>query len=115
MNAPFHIDRPEVVDPASSTSTQASERGPGWLCITMLAIALLAFGNSAHATCDADGFISGANGPIVLGTAAALALAFVTPASAGAMGRWFPTNRLVRVKDAGHWRPAAAADDSRVL
>jgi len=42
MNAPFHIDRPEVVDPASSTSTQASERGPGWLCITMLAIALFA-------------------------------------------------------------------------
>jgi hypothetical protein len=42
MNAPFHIDRPEVVDPASSTSTQASERGPGWLCIAMLAIALLA-------------------------------------------------------------------------
>ena len=35
----------------------------------MLAIALLAFGNSAHATCDADGFITGANGPIVLGTA----------------------------------------------
>ena len=35
----------------------------------MLAITLLAFGNSAHATCDADGFISGANGPIVLGTA----------------------------------------------
>jgi hypothetical protein len=42
MNAPFHIDRPEVVDLASSTSTQASERGPGWLCIAMLAIALLA-------------------------------------------------------------------------
>jgi hypothetical protein len=42
MNAPFHIDRPEVVDPASSTSTQASERGPGWLCIAMLAIALFA-------------------------------------------------------------------------
>jgi outer membrane autotransporter protein len=35
----------------------------------MLAITLLAFGNSAHAACDADGFISGANGPIVLGTA----------------------------------------------
>ena len=35
----------------------------------MLAITLLAFGNSAHATCDADGFITGANGPIVLGTA----------------------------------------------
>ena len=35
----------------------------------MLAITLLAFGNSAHATCDANGFITGANGPIVLGTA----------------------------------------------
>jgi outer membrane autotransporter protein len=35
----------------------------------MLAITLLAFGNSAHATCDADGSITGANGPIVLGTA----------------------------------------------
>jgi pimeloyl-ACP methyl ester carboxylesterase len=28
---------------------------------------------------------------------------YVTPASAEAMDRWFPTNRLVRVKDAGHW------------
>ena len=34
-----------------------------------LAITLLAFGKSAHATCDADGSITGANGPIVLGTA----------------------------------------------
>jgi hypothetical protein len=42
MNAPFHIDRPEVVDPANSTRTPPSERGPGWFCITMLAIALLA-------------------------------------------------------------------------
>ena len=32
-------------------------------------IALLAFGDSAHAACDAMGFITGANGPIVLGTA----------------------------------------------
>jgi hypothetical protein len=42
MNAPFHINRPEVVDPATSTSRQASERGSSWLCIAMLAIALLA-------------------------------------------------------------------------
>jgi len=42
MNAPFHIDRPEVVDPASSTSTPASEHRSGWLCITMLSLALLA-------------------------------------------------------------------------
>jgi hypothetical protein len=42
MNAPFHIDRPEVVDPASSTSPPASEQRSGWLCITMLVIALLA-------------------------------------------------------------------------
>jgi pimeloyl-ACP methyl ester carboxylesterase len=28
---------------------------------------------------------------------------YVTPEAAGAMGRWFPTNRLVTVKDAGHW------------
>jgi pimeloyl-ACP methyl ester carboxylesterase len=28
---------------------------------------------------------------------------YVTPAYAGAMDRWFPTNRLVTVKDAGHW------------
>jgi len=35
----------------------------------MLAITLLAFGKSAHAACDANGFITGANGPIVLGTA----------------------------------------------
>ena len=34
-----------------------------------MAIALLALGNSAHATCDANGIITGANGPIVLGTA----------------------------------------------
>ena len=34
-----------------------------------LAITLLAFGGSAHAACDAMGFITGANGPIVLGTA----------------------------------------------
>jgi len=42
MNAPFHIDRPEVVDPASSTSTRASEHRSGWLCIAILAVALLA-------------------------------------------------------------------------
>jgi hypothetical protein len=42
MNAPFHIDRPEVVDPASSTSPPASEQRSRWLCITMLIIALLA-------------------------------------------------------------------------
>ena len=42
MNGPFHIDRPEVVDPASSTSTPASEHRPGWLCIAMLVVALLA-------------------------------------------------------------------------
>jgi hypothetical protein len=42
MNAPFHIDHPEVVDPVSSTSTPASERGPGWLCIAMLVLALVA-------------------------------------------------------------------------
>ena len=42
MNAPFHIDRPEIVDPAGSPSTPASERRPGWLCIAMLVIALLA-------------------------------------------------------------------------
>ena len=35
----------------------------------MLAIALLALGNSAHASCDANGIITGVNGPIVLGTA----------------------------------------------
>ena len=42
MNAPFHINRPEVVDPASSTSKPASEHRPGWLCIVMLAFAVLA-------------------------------------------------------------------------
>ena len=42
MNAPFHIDRPEVVDPASSTSAPASERRSGWLCIAILGVALLA-------------------------------------------------------------------------
>ena len=42
MNAPFHIDRPEVIDPASSTSAPASEHRSGWLCIVMLALALLA-------------------------------------------------------------------------
>jgi hypothetical protein len=42
MNAPFHIDRPEVVDPASSTRTPASKQRSGWLCITMLVVALLA-------------------------------------------------------------------------
>ena len=42
MNAPFHIDHPEIVDPASSTSPPASEQRSGWLCITMLVIALLA-------------------------------------------------------------------------
>jgi hypothetical protein len=42
MNAPFHIDRPEIVDPASSTSPPASEQRSGWLCITMLVLALLA-------------------------------------------------------------------------
>jgi hypothetical protein len=41
MNAPFHIDRPEVVDPASSTSAPASKQRSGWLCITMLIVALL--------------------------------------------------------------------------
>jgi uncharacterized protein with beta-barrel porin domain len=35
----------------------------------MPAIALLALGSAAHATCDANGIITGANGPIVLGTA----------------------------------------------
>jgi hypothetical protein len=42
MNAPFHVDRPEVSDPASSTDTPATERRSGWLCITMLVLALLA-------------------------------------------------------------------------
>jgi pimeloyl-ACP methyl ester carboxylesterase len=28
---------------------------------------------------------------------------YVTPAYADAMGRWFPRNRLVTVKEAGHW------------
>jgi pimeloyl-ACP methyl ester carboxylesterase len=28
---------------------------------------------------------------------------YITPAYAEAMGRWFPANRLVTVKDAGHW------------
>jgi pimeloyl-ACP methyl ester carboxylesterase len=28
---------------------------------------------------------------------------YVTPAYAGAMDRWFPANRLVTVKGAGHW------------
>ena len=28
---------------------------------------------------------------------------YVTPAYAGAMDRWFPTNRLVTIKQAGHW------------
>jgi pimeloyl-ACP methyl ester carboxylesterase len=28
---------------------------------------------------------------------------YVTPAYAEAMDRWFPRNRLVKVKDAGHW------------
>ena len=42
MNAPFHIDHPEVVDPESSTSTPPSDRRSGWLCIAMLLIALLA-------------------------------------------------------------------------
>ena len=42
MIAPFHIDRPEVIDPASSTSTPASEHRSGWLCIAILAVALLA-------------------------------------------------------------------------
>ena len=28
---------------------------------------------------------------------------YVTPAYADAMDRWFPANRLVTVKDAGHW------------
>ena len=28
---------------------------------------------------------------------------YVTPEYAAAMDRWFPANRLVRVKDAGHW------------
>ena len=42
MNAPFHIDRPEVVDPVSATSTPASEHRSGWLCIAMLIVAFLA-------------------------------------------------------------------------
>jgi hypothetical protein len=42
MNAPFHIDRPEVADPASSTRTPAPGHRSSGLCITMLALALLA-------------------------------------------------------------------------
>jgi len=42
MNAPFHVDRPEIVDSANSTSTPAPERRTGWICIAMLVIALLA-------------------------------------------------------------------------
>jgi hypothetical protein len=47
----------------------------------MLAITLLAFGNSAHATCDADGSITGVNGPIVLGTAGCATAPSVTSAT----------------------------------
>jgi hypothetical protein len=42
MNAPFHIDLPEAVDPASPTSPPAPERRSNWLCITMLVFALVA-------------------------------------------------------------------------
>ena len=42
MNAPFHIDRPEVIDPTSSTSAPASEHRSGWLCVALLVVALLA-------------------------------------------------------------------------
>jgi len=42
MNAPFHIDRPEVVDPASSTNAPAPAHRSGWLCIAVLVVALLA-------------------------------------------------------------------------
>jgi outer membrane autotransporter protein len=49
----------------------------------MLAITLLAFGNSAHATCDADGSITGANGPIVLGTAGCATAPGVTSGTVG--------------------------------
>jgi hypothetical protein len=42
MNAPFQINRPEVVKAESSTSVPPIERRSGWLCITMLVIALLA-------------------------------------------------------------------------
>ena len=28
---------------------------------------------------------------------------YIAPAYADAMDRWFPRNRLVTVKDAGHW------------
>ena len=42
---------------------------PTAVSAVMLAIVLLALGNSAHASCDANGIITGANGPIVLGTA----------------------------------------------
>src|SRR5580698_5953554 len=38
------------------------------LAVTLV-ITFLAFGNTAHAACDANGFITDANGPIVLGTA----------------------------------------------
>jgi outer membrane autotransporter protein len=37
------------------------------LAVTLV-ITFLAFGNTAHAACDANGFITDANGPIVLGT-----------------------------------------------
>jgi hypothetical protein len=42
MNAPFHIDRPGAVDPASPTSSPAPEQRSGWLCIAMLVFALVA-------------------------------------------------------------------------
>jgi hypothetical protein len=41
MNAPFHIDRPQIVDPTTS-SAPASEHRSGWLCVAMLGVALLA-------------------------------------------------------------------------
>ena len=42
MNAPFQINRPEVVNAESSTSAPPTERRSAWLCVTMLVIALLA-------------------------------------------------------------------------
>jgi outer membrane autotransporter protein len=47
----------------------------------MLAITLLAFGNSAHATCDANGFITGDNSAIILGTAGCATAPSVTSAT----------------------------------
>jgi autotransporter-associated beta strand protein len=42
---------------------------PAAVRAAILAVALLALGNAAHATCDANGVITGANGAIVLGSA----------------------------------------------